>query len=180
MVREEAVFSKSLDSRVERALEECLESAADVRRETAGEGGAGRDEVRDSRCGADSEEVERVRVVTGADGMGPVDRRVGEFWTGVIGVGVTGVETGSAAFKDGGRVGVASPSRTGRWTALAGLGASMFCIDFDALSAAGWDSCEGSSGGVKKAELGEGNGEPAVDRRLAEMVVRCGRSGTEK
>lgn len=35
----------------DRAYEECRESAAEVRREAAGEGGAGREDVSDSRWG---------------------------------------------------------------------------------------------------------------------------------
>lgn len=166
-VAEEASFSKSLDCRVDRALDECLERAADVRRETAGEGGAGREEVKDSRCEADREEVETVRVEIGD---GPREVRGCWLCNGVFGVGVIGEETESAPLREVERVGVASPSSVGRCTTFSGLEGVRFCIDCDSRLALVLNSCEPSSGGVRKAELGEGNGEPEGGRSTDSVV----------
>jgi len=62
---EDATFSCSnccdsevaLDSRRDIARDECRERAAEPRRETAGEGGAGREEVRDALCEFDREDL---------------------------------------------------------------------------------------------------------------------------
>lgn len=107
---------EALDCRFERTVDECRDSAADVRRDGAGLGGAGRDEVRDSRFGfvrADAGSVAAVESESGG-GSGSVICVVGVFsWKTLFGVGVAGedrvVATERAGWGIEGVVGVDSP-----------------------------------------------------------------------
>lgn len=126
---------------------------AEARREAAGDGGAGREEVSDSRCDNLSDWV------VGRSGMVTFGGGASCVWK-VEGVGVAGGEPGWGSWM----VGVASPSRCLAapfvWSSdlrLVSMARMICSIGFAA------NSCAPSLGGGRNGDPGDGKGDEEVE-----------------